>query len=255
MEPSYGSPRRNDERNAWLPLVAVVVLIAVLFVAVLLVFRRDDNGAEPTGTLPASFPDETTVPTTPATTTPPTVAPTLPVVVVPTFPPATDEDGGEGIVTSTTQVEFLPDASDALDAYATQAGASETSDVVPIGADLFAMAIVSGRGRLLRWDGRAWEVADLVDPPGTMRSVDTVDVTGDGIRDFIIGLAGLDQPGGVYSRATFEFQFLPFNTVTGLEDFVDGLQVRLGKLQSPFRDASGTRTLTWTWTGQMFETR
>ncbi len=48
---------------------------------------------------------------------------------------------------------------------------------------------------------------------------------------------------------------LPFNTVTGKQDFVDGLQLRFGKLQSPFTDSSGTRTLTWTWTGRMFETR
>ena len=125
------------------------------------------------------------------------------------------------------------------------------SDIVQIGAGSYAMLIVTGIGRLVRWSGTQWDDAATVDPPGIIDSVQTADVTGDGVPEFIISLGGLDQPGGVYGQQGFSFDFLPFNTTNGLEDFVDGLELRSGQLESPF----GGRTLIWTWTGRMFETR
>jgi hypothetical protein len=248
-------PRRDDDRNAWLPFVIIAALIVLLFLAAIIVFRRDDE-AGPEGSLPASFDTISTVPSTPPTTPAPTPVTTTPVVVVPTRAPSGPGSGGtdDGPTESST-VQIVGGAAEALRQYAEGAAATQTSDIVPIGSDLYAMILVAGRGQLLRWDSRTWTVADRLDPPGAIRDVDTADVTGDGVQDFLITLGGLGQPGGVYSRATFEFGLLPFNTLQGQEDFVDGLTYRLGKLQSPFRGASGSRTLTWTWTGEMFETR
>jgi hypothetical protein len=254
MQPTPARPRRDDERNAWLPFVIVAALIVLLFLALIIVFRRDDEVDRAEGSLPLSFDP---VPSAPAsTTTASTIPPaTPPPVVVPT----TKASGGSGSsrtdAPSLASTTLVGGPAEALAQAAERAGATTTSDIVPIGADLYAMILVNGRAQLLRWNAREWEVADRLDPPGTIRDVATVDVTGDGIQDFLITLGGIGQPGGVYSRATFEFGLLPFNTVTGQEDFVDGLVYRLGKLQSPFRDASGSRTLTWTWTGEMFETR
>jgi hypothetical protein len=256
MQPTPARPRPDDDRNAWLPFVIIAALIVLLFLSLVIVFRRDDEVERAEGSLPLSFDPVTTAPSTTTTSTLPPTAP--PTIVVPT----TRASGGSGSsrteappVDATTVPPF-GSPTEALAQTAERLAATVTTDVVPIGSDLFAMIVVNGRGQLLRWTSqREWAVADRIDPSGTIRDVETVDVTGDGVKDFLITLGGIDQPGGVYSRATFEFGLLPFNTLTGQEDFIDGLVYRLGKLQSPFRDASGSRTLTWTWTGEMFETR
>ena len=253
MQPTSGPPRRDDETNAWLPFVIVAALIVLLFLALIIVFRRDDDVERAEGSLPESFDSLTTEPATTATTStlPPTTPPT---VVVPTTRGGSNRTEAPPVGETTQPAIGSP--SEALAQTAQRLGATVTTDVVPIGSDLFAMIVVNGRGQLLRWTTqRTWEVADRIDPTGAIREIETVDVTGDGVPDFLISLGGLGQPAGVYSRATFEFGMLPFNTVDGKQDFVDGLVYRLGKLQSPFRDASGSRTLTWTWTGEMFETR
>jgi hypothetical protein len=256
MEPTPGPPQREDDRNAWLPFAIVAALIVLLFLAAIIVFRHDDE-AGPEGSLPESFDTISTVPSTPPTTPPATPPTTPPAVVVP--PTRAPSGGGSaGTAEGPSESSALPiigGSTEALRRYAEQAGATETSDVVPIGSDLYAMILVNGRGQLLRWNSREWVLADRLVTPAPIREVATADVTGDGTQDFLITLGGLSEPGGVYSRATFQFGMLPFSTLQGPEDFVDGLVYRLGKLQSPFRDASGSRTLTWTWTGQMFETR
>ncbi len=256
MEPTSAEPRRDDERNAWLPFVIIAALIILLFLALIIVFRRDDDAQRAEGSLPQSFDPVTSAPATTTTTStiPPTTPP--PVVVPPTAAPGGNGSSGtEAPSGDATTLPLLRGPAVALEQTAQRAAATKTSDIVPIGSDLYAMILVNGEGRLLRWDAREWQEADRLDPPGSIRDVTTADVTGDGVQDFLITLGGLRQPGGVYSRATFSFGLLPFNTVDGKEDFVDGLVLRLGKLQSPFRDASGSRTLTWTWTGEMFETR
>jgi hypothetical protein len=255
MQPTPGPPRRDDDRNAWLPFAIVAALIVLLFLALIIVFRRDDDVERAAGSLPESFDSLTTAPATTTTTStlPPTTPPT---VVVPTTS-AGNASSRTGVpLGDDTTLPAVGGPAAALKQTAERAAATVATDVIPIGSDLFAMMVVDGRGQLLRWTPeRTWEVADRLDPPGAIRDITTVDVTGDGIQDFLITLNGLGQPGGVYSRATFQFGLLPFNTLDGKEDFIDGLVYRLGKLQSPFRDASGSRTLTWTWTGEMFETR
>jgi len=256
MEPLSGPPRRDDDGNAWLPFVIIAALIVLLFLSLIIVFRRDDEVEKAAGSLPESF-DSLTVPLSTTTTTS-TVPPTSPPpIVVPTTEPSGSgsnrtEPPGES---TTVPVGLTP--TEALARTAEQAAATVTSEVVPIGSDLYAMIVVHGRGQLLRWTSQQrWVVADRLDPPGgAIRDIKSADVTGDGVQDFVIFLGGLGQPGGVYSRATFTFGLLPFNTLEGKEDFVDGLDLHLGKLTSPFRDSSGSRTLTWTWTGEMFETR
>jgi hypothetical protein len=248
MDPSYERPRRDDERRAWLPLLAVGVLIGVLALALFLAFRREDDAGSVSGTLPASFPALTTAPPTVSTAAPTTaVALTAPAAVA---PPRTTRGGGGARQTTTTH---SGDPQTALDDLADQSGAT-TSDIVPLGNDLFAMFLRAGSGRLLRWDGSHWADSAIVDTPALIKTVDTADVTGDGVPDFIVTLEGLNNPAGVYSGQLLQFQFLPFSTVNGLQDFVDNLQVEIGQLVSPFTDTSGTRTLVWTWTGRMFET-
>jgi hypothetical protein len=256
MEPTPGPPRRDDDRkNAWLPFAIIAALIVLLFLALIIVFRRDDDAERAEGSLPESFDSLTTAPATTSTTStlPPTAPPTI---VVPTTRGGNGSSQTDAPPVDETTTPAVGSPAEELEQMAKRVAATVTSDVVPIGSDLYAMIVVNGRGQLLRWTTqREWEVADRLDPPGAIREIGTVDVTGDGIQDFLITLSGLGQPGGVYSRATFEFGLLPFNTVDGKENFVDGLTYRLGKLQSPFRDVSGSRTLTWTWTGKMFETR
>ncbi len=235
-----------DDRRVLTPLIAVGVLVVALAIG-LLVVSRDDDTDQTSGTLPESFPALTTTstapPTTPAPTTAPATAPSG------TVAPTSVEPG------TATSAGGTTDPDSALADLASQSSATETSDIVRIGSRVYAMLIVTGSGRLVRWDGAQWENAATVDPPGIINTVQAADVTGDGESEFIIGLGGLDRPGGVYGELGFEFDFLPFNTTTGLEDFVDGLEFRFDQLESPFRDASGTRTLIWTWTGRMFETR
>jgi hypothetical protein len=256
MEPLARRPRRDDDTNAWLPFVIIAALIVLLFLSLIIVFRRDDEVDKAAGSLPESF-DSLTVATSSTSTIAPTSTSTTPVVAPTTRPaggtshtepPDDDEDA--------TTVPGVLTPTEALDAVAEEAAATETSDVVPIGSDLFAMIVVNGRGRLLRWTPqRTWVLADRINTPGAIQEIATADVTGDGVQDFLISTSGLGRPAGVYSRALFGFGMLPFNTLEGKQEFIDGLVYRLGKLQSPFRDASGSRTLTWTWTGEMFETR
>jgi hypothetical protein len=235
----------DDERRNWLPLVAIGVIIVGLAVGLLVVSRQDENG-NANGTLPGSFPAAATTISAPPTTPPPsTPAATVPAVTV--GPTVTIARGSAPTPTD--------DPAAALTALAADESASETTDIVRIGSSQYAMLVVSGSGNLVRWDGSEWRSVATVDPPGTIDTVQTADVTGDGEAEFILSLGGLDNPGGVYGQLGFSFDFLPFNTTTGLEDFVDGLELRFGQLQSPFRDASGTRTLIWTWTGRMFETQ
>jgi hypothetical protein len=239
----------DDDRRGWIPLIAVGVVIVGLAIGLLVVSRRDDEASQVTGTLPDSFPSVATASSTPPTTPPPTTAPaTAPVVTV--APATTEPDGG-----ATTSPGATTDPDAALAELDSQMNASEVSGAVRIGSGLYAMLIVTGTGRLVRWGGTQWEDAATVDPPGVIDSVQTADVTDDGVPEFILGLAGLDQLGGVYGQQGFSFDFLPFNTTTGPADLVAGLQYRFGQLESPFRDASGTRTLIWTWTGRMFETQ
>jgi hypothetical protein len=238
----------DGDRRAWTPLIVVGVIVVALAVGLLVVSRNDDGGAQDTGTLPVSFPDLTTAITTPPTTLPPTAAPaTEPPVTVAPVAPAPDES--DEVATSSADGSADPDT--ALAQLAEQESATETSDAVRIGSGLYAMLIVTGTGRLVKWNGARWGQTATVNPPGIIDSVQTADVTGDGVPEFVLGLGGLNQPGGVYGRGVLSFDFLPFNTTDGLKDFVNGLKLRFGKLQSPF----GTRTLIWTWTGRMFETR
>jgi hypothetical protein len=256
MQPTPGPPRRDKDRNAWLPFAIVAALIVLLFLSVIIVFRREDDVERAAGSLPATFDSVTTAPatTTSTSTLPPTTTP--PVAVTTTRSPGTGSSRTDAPSNDSATLPILASPDEALQQAAALAAATETSDIVPIGSDRYAMIVVGGQGQLLRWSPqRTWEVADRLDPPGSIREVTTADVTGDGAKDFIITLAGVDQPGGVYSRATFTFGMLPFNTINGRQDFVDGLVYQLGKLQSPFQDVSGSRTLTWTWTGNMFETR
>ena len=228
-------------RRQWTPLIVVWAVVVVLAIVLLVVSRNDDGDVQLTGTLP---------PTT-ASTAPPTAAP--PVTVPATAPPVTPivpvPDGFDDGATTSVVGSTDPDV--ALAELASQELATEVSEPARIGSGLFAMLIVTGSGRLVTWNGTQWEVVTTVDPPGIIDSVQTADVTGDGVPEFVIGLGGLDEPGGVYGEQGFTFDFLPFNTTNGLEDLVDGLELSLGQLQSPF----GTRTLIWTWTGRMFETR
>jgi hypothetical protein len=251
MQPTNRRPRRDDDRRAWLPLAAVGALTTVVFLAAFLVFHHDDDAGTASGTLPATFPALTTVPSTvappttpaPATTPPPAAA--NPPAVAPPRPAISN--------TTTTSVSGNP--RQALRDLGDQRAASTVSDIATIGSDLYAMLIIGGNGDVVRWDGRQWIQETTANPPGVINAVQVIDVTGDGTKDFVVGLAGPNQAGGVYSRQTFQFQFLPFNTTTGRKEFIDHLQVDSGQLQSPFIDATGTRTLTWTWTGRMFETR
>lgn len=255
MQPTSARPRPDDDRNVWLPFVIIAALIVLLFLALIIVFRRDDDVERAEGSLPQSFDPITAAPATTTTTStlPPTAPPTI---VVPTTRDGSGSRRTEAPPADVTTVPPIDSPTQALAQTAERVAATVTTDIVPIGSDLFAMIVVNGRGQLLRWTTqRYWKVADRIATPGAIRDVSTVDVTGDGIQDFLLSLGGIGQPGGVYSRATFQFGLLPFNTLTGKEDFIDGLVYRLGKLQSPFRDASGSRTLTWTWTGEMFETR
>jgi hypothetical protein len=239
----------DNDRRAWTPLIVVGVVIVALAIGLLVVSRSDDKGDQVTGTLPASFPTAAT--TAPPTTPPPTTAPVTeapltapPVTIVPVRPDESD-DG------ATTSAGGSADSDTALAELASQESATEVTGAVRIGSGLYAMLLVTGTGRLVKWSGTQWEDAATVDPPGIIDSVQTADVTGDGVPEFVIGLGGLDRPGGVYGQQNFSFDFLQFNTTNGLVDFVDGLELRIGQLESPF----GGRTLIWTWTGRMFETR
>jgi hypothetical protein len=230
MEPTPGPPRR-DSNSAWLPLTIIVALIVLLILSAWIVFR-DEGEADPIGSLPASFAPATT----PATAAPPAT----------TAPPA----GGDEPTTAAGR----PDASAALAQYVEDNAVTLVSDIVPIGSNEYALAVVDGFGRLLRWDRDEWQLDSRLSTPTAIDAVHVADVTRDGTDDFVIGLSGLHSPGGVYSRATFQFAFLPFNTTNGQEDFVDGLSLQFGRLQSPYVDTGGTRTLVWAWTGRMFET-
>jgi hypothetical protein len=251
MEPTADRPRGDDDRRTWMPLVAVVALIAVVFLAVYLAFRSDDGTGGATGTLPASFPSvPATASTVPTTTAPPSTSPPPPV----TTARRAETGGGATKPATTTTVAGPGNPRAALQALSDQLGASVTSDVVTMGSDLYAMLVVGGNGDVRRWDGDQWVHTDTADAPGIITKVQVADVTGDGTRDFVVTLSGINAAGGVYSRQTFQFQFLPFNTTTGLQEFVNHLVLNGTRLQSAFVDSSGARTLTWTWTGRMFET-
>lgn len=252
MEPSSRRPRGDDDRRAWLPVVVVVALIGVLSLALFLVFRDEGDADGVTGTFPASLPALTTVAPTAPTTAPATAAPATVPAPVTTRTPARRQQTGAGVGAPTSTVNGDPQA--ALADLADQSGA-KASDIVPVGVDLFAVLVRAGSGRLVRWDGSQWAESATVDAPAPIRSVDTTDVTGDGVPDFVVTLEGLNNPAGVYSAQLLQFEFLPFNTVNGLQDFVANLRVELGQLVSPFTDAFRTRALVWTWTGRMFETQ
>ncbi len=153
MQPTPARPRRDDERNAWLPFVIVAALIVLLFLALIIVFRRDDEVERAEGSLPLSFDP---VPSAPAsTTTASTIPPaTPPPVVVPT----TKAPGGSGSSRTdapslaSTTLPLVGGSAEALAQAAERAAATKTSDIVPIGADLYAMILVNGRAQLLRWN-------------------------------------------------------------------------------------------------------
>jgi len=230
----------EDDRRAWMPLLAIGVIIIGLAIGLLVVARNDDDDGV-TGTLPTSFPSLPSETTSPATAPPPTSSPAS----------APDTATVGTISPNTTGTAQAGDADAALADLASQASASQVTPIVRIGSGQYAMLLATGTGRLVRWNGTAWEDAATIDPPGIIDKVQAADVTGDGEAEFVVSLGGLDQQAGVYGQQGFSFDFLPFNTTTGLQDFVDGLVYRFGQLESPF----GGRTLIWTWTGRMFETR
>ena len=86
--------------------------------------------------------------------------------------------------------------------------------------------------------------------------METADVTDDGLVDFVITLSGPRQLGGVFSRATFAFDWLPFATPEGRQDFVDQLVLESGELRSTGLDSEGRPAIvSWRWTGRQFEQR
>lgn len=264
-----------DERRGWIPGAVVASLVVVAVAGLFVAFRNDqtstyDAAAEPTLTVAA--PTTAAVAVTPAPAAVP-VAPTpLPVVGTPPGQDRDDEPAGEdeadnqdnedddderdrSSTSPPVEVGGISGPQAALDALADDPGVSDVSDLVPIGSGSYAFVVVDGNGRLLRWDGGTWTEESAVNPPGSIRSLRTVDVTGDGTPDFVVTLSGAQQPGGVYSRATFEFDWLPFNTTTGQVDFVDNLSVQFGDIHSEVIDGSGqTISVTWRWTGRQFET-
>src|SRR5262245_46804191 len=90
MEPLPGPPRRRDDRKAWLPFAIIAAIIVLLFLSLIIVFRRDDEVERASGTLPESFDSLTIAPST-TTTTSTVPAPTPPPAIV-----ATTRPGGSG---------------------------------------------------------------------------------------------------------------------------------------------------------------
>jgi hypothetical protein len=179
-----------------------------------------------------------------------TVFPPAVTTAAPTTPPTAPDDEDEAPATA----PHSTDKRIALQEYADDIGATEVSDIASVGGDDYAMLVVSGSGQLASWDGDAWSFEEQVSTPSAVTRVDTADVTGDASPDFVVWLSGINRPGGVYGRTTFQFDFLPFNTTDGRRSFVAGLALDGNRLESPFRDVNGTRTLLWRWTGRMFET-
>jgi len=249
MEHEDSTSRPADDRRAWLPFLVIGVAVVIVLTAVLLVVRGDDSGdaGDPDLSLPAAAPTTTTIPATtvPATTTTAPVATTIPPPVV---PPETGAPGGPVGTAAPAR-----DAQQALDELDQQAFVSFVTDAVRVRGDSVAMAVVAGDIQFLRWDGEEWQREDIVDAPSSVRDIDTADVTGDGVTDFVIRLSGIGDPGGVYGRDTFRFELLPFNTGSGTETWVDDLRLQLGQLVSDIPDGSGRGTVEWTWTGRQFE--
>ncbi len=251
MEHEYWRSRERDERRLWAPLAIVGAAFVALLLALVIVFGDDDGAAS----IPVTALEASTSPATsaPATTVAPTVAAPPPIVI----PPADDEVAtGDGSATST-----LPSAGDgdpeiALQRVAVESGATDVSDIVPIGSGTYAFLTIAGSGRLLRWSGVEWVREATIDPPGAIRAVTTVDVTNDGVDDFVVMLSGLQRPGGVYSRATFAFGWLVFQTATGQQNLVNHLELQAGQLVSDDIDSLGRPiTVAWRWTGDQFEPR
>ena len=242
MEHEYWR-RGRDERRLWAPLAIVGGAFLALLLALIVVFRDDEDA----GSTPVTRVSTSAVPTSPpATTTAPT--PPRPIVVAPRNDPPPDGGTLPGLVER--------DAATALERVVDELRASDVTEIVPIGSGSYALVTIAGSGRLLRWDGEEWVREANLDPPGSIRSVETVDVTDDGVLDFIVTLSGLQQPGGVFSRATFAFDWLPFATPEGPQDFVDQLQIEPGELQSTGVDSQGRpATVSWQWTGQQFAQR
>jgi len=251
MEHEYHTSRRRDQRRAWLPLVAVLGLIVVVFGAILVAFR-DDGPAESVGTLPAAFPPlATTTPSPTTTTTATTEAPQPPVVVAPPVTPAPGADAGSDDAAAADARSDDPRR--ALRQLADDTGASIVTDIVGVGSLRYAMLVGGGDAALYRWDDEAWERDAIVPTPSPVRDIDTTDVTGDGVGDFLLVLAGTRSPGGVYGRDQLGFEMLPFNLTSGQVDWIDDLHVELGRLFSDVDVGRDRETVRWTWTGDQFE--
>ena len=218
-------------RRAWLPIVIVGAVVVLVFLAAMLVFRDADpdpaisweGTMAPRATALGTVPGASAAPTS---ATAPTIAPITPTTIVPVptvFPPSRSAGDGEEDDENEEQAEDAAStterrrvgADSALQDYALEQVASVTSDIVTIGSTQYAVVVSSGAGELLSWDGDEWTVEERLQTPASIVDVDTTDVTGDGSPDFVVRLAGIDRPGGVFSRATFTFDFLPFNTLAG----------------------------------------
>jgi hypothetical protein len=254
MEHEYHTSRRGDDRRAWVPIVAVLALLAVAFGAVI-VASGDAGAAEPGGSLPS-------LALRPATTTTTTVAPPTTVARI-TAPPVArqpsvtaEPDGPDepGRAVATPEDDGpSTEPRPALRELADELGASEVSDIVPVGSDRYAMLVRSGDAELYRWTGSEWNSEQSVAAPGAVSDIGTIDLTGDGILDFLITLGGLRAPGAVLGRGAFGFELLPFNTNDGQEQWLDELRLSLGRLTSDV-DVNGNRlNVRWTWTGRQFE--
>jgi hypothetical protein len=250
MEHEYYTSPDHDDRRTWVPIAVVVTLLAALLGGLFVAFR-DEGPAEVEGTLPSLVaPVMTVATTTPTPTTGPVVITPPPVIVAPDV--TSDPDEPDTGATAPGD-ETSANSREALRQLADDAGATVVTDVVAMGSGRFAMLVRSGDAELYRWSGSAWERETVLGTPSSVRTIDVADVTGDGIDDFIVSLVGLARPGGVFSRATFSFELLPFNLTSGQVDWVDDLHVNLGRLLSNVPDNGATSQVDWTWTGRQFE--